>query len=186
MNADPEVMRYMLRPLTREESDAFIDRAEKHFVEHGFGLWAVEAPGVAPFTGYVGFWIPNFEAHFTPATEIGWRLDRAYWGHGYATEAARAVIRDGFERIGLQEVVSFTIPINLRSIAVMERLGMARDPQDDFDHPNMPVGHPYRRHVLYRIAACGDGRPQKDGCEGTGMVWRPEATSDGLRSSVIY
>jgi len=153
MSADPEVMRYMLRPLSREESDAFIDRAERQFDEHGFGLWAVEVPSNAPFIGYVGLSIPSFEAHFTPAVEVGWRLDRPYWGHGYASEAARAAIADGFDRTGLKEIVSFTVPVNLRSIAVMERLGMKRDTGDDFDHPNVPRGHPYRRHVLYRIAA---------------------------------
>lgn len=152
MNADPEVMRYMLRPLAREESDAFIDRAERHFEEHGFGLWAVELSTDGSFIGYVGLWTPSFEAHFTPAVEVGWRLDQSSWGNGYATEAARAAIADGFERIGLTEIVSFTVPVNLRSIAVMERLGMTRDPDDDFEHPNVPQGHPYRRHVLYRLA----------------------------------
>jgi RimJ/RimL family protein N-acetyltransferase len=153
MNADPEVMRYMLRPLTREESDAFIDRAETQFDAHGYGLWAVEIAGEALFAGYVGLWTPNFEAHFTPAVEIGWRLDRPFWGHGYATEAARATVAYGLERVGLKEIVSFTVPVNFRSIAVMERLGMTRDPEDDFEHPNVPKGHPYRHHVLYRLAA---------------------------------
>jgi RimJ/RimL family protein N-acetyltransferase len=153
MNADSEVMRYMIRPLAREESDAFIDRVERQFDEQGFGLWAVEVSTNVPFIGYVGLWIPNFEAHFTPAVEVGWRLDQRYWGNGYATEAARAAIADGFERIGLKEIVSFTVPVNLRSIAVMERLGMKRDHDDDFEHPNVPKAHPYRRHLLYRIAA---------------------------------
>jgi len=153
MNADPEVMRYMVRPLTNEESDAFIDRAERHFDDHGFGLWAVEVSTQGSFIGYVGLSIPRFEAHFMPAVEVGWRLDRPHWGNGYATEAARAAMTDGFERIGLKEIVSFTVPVNLRSIAVMERLGMTRNPVDDFDNPNVPRGHPYRRHVLYRLAA---------------------------------
>src|SRR6266550_2143190 len=111
MHADPEVMRYMIRPLTREESDAFIDRAERHHDEHGFGLWAVEVPPDVSFIGFVGLWIPTFEAHFTPAVEVGWRLDNPYWGNGYATEAGRAAIADGFERIGLKEIVSFTVPV---------------------------------------------------------------------------
>lgn len=153
MNADSEVMRYMIRPLAGEESDAMVERIERQFAEHGFGLWAVEVPTQAAFIGYVGLSIPDFEAHFTPAVEVGWRLDHPYWGNGYATEAARAAIADGFERIGLKEIVSFTVPVNLRSIAVMERLGMTRDPDDDFEHPNVPRGHPYRRHVLYRVAA---------------------------------
>jgi RimJ/RimL family protein N-acetyltransferase len=153
MNADPEVMRFMIRPLMRAESDAFAERIEKQFAKHGFGLWAVEIPAVAPFVGFIGLSIPTFTAHFAPAVEVGWRLDRPYWGKGYATEAARAAILDGFERVGLKEIVSFTVPVNLRSIAVMERLGMTRDPQDDFEHPNVPVGHPHRQHVLYRLAA---------------------------------
>jgi len=153
MNADPEVMRYMIRPLTREESDAFVDRIERQFEEHGFGLWAVEIANEAPFIGYVGLSIPNFDAHFTPAVEVGWRLDRPYWGRGYATQAARAAIADGFGRVGLREIVSFTGAANARSIAVMERLGMTRDPADDFEHPNVPEGHPHGHHVLYRLAA---------------------------------
>ena len=153
LNADREVMRYLLAPLSRAESDAFVERIEAHFDQRGFGLWAVEAVGTAPFVGYVGLAYHDFPAHFTPAVEIGWRLDRPYWGHGYATEAARAALADGFERIGLREIVSFTIPANLPSIRVMERLGMTRDPRDDFDHPNVPEGHPYRRHVLYRVGA---------------------------------
>jgi RimJ/RimL family protein N-acetyltransferase len=153
MNADPEVMRHLNRPLTREESDAFVERIEKQFEEHGFGLWAVEVPGEAPFIGYVGLWIAAFEAHFTPAVEVGWRLDRPYWGNGYATEAARATITDGFERVGLKEIVSFTSRLNVRSVAVMERVGMTRDPNGDFDHPNVPPGSPLRPHVLYRLAA---------------------------------
>jgi len=152
-SADPVVMLYMLGTLTREESDAFVDRIEKHFDEHGFGLWAVEVPGVAPFVGFVGLSVPRFDAHFMPAVEIGWRLDRPFWGRGYATEAAAATLADGFGRVGLREIVSFTIPTNLKSIAVMERLGMSRDPSDDFEHPGIPKGHPYRRHVLYRKAA---------------------------------
>ena len=153
MNADPEVMRHFPSPLTRAQSDAFAARAEKHFEESGFGLWAVEVPGVAPFIGFVGLWAPIFEAHFTPAVEVGWRLDRPYWGKGYATEAARAAVADGFGRLGLQEIVSMTAPANVRSIAVMERLGMTHDPSDDFDHPNVPEGHPLRRHVLYRLSS---------------------------------
>jgi RimJ/RimL family protein N-acetyltransferase len=152
MNADPEVMRYMIRALSREESDAFVDRIEKHFEDLGFGLWAVEIAGSADLIGFVGLSVPRFEAPFMPAVEIGWRLDRPYWGQGYATEAARASIADGFERVGLREIVSFTVPANVRSVAVMERVGMARDPTGDFDHPNVPEGSPLRRHLLYRIA----------------------------------
>lgn len=137
--------------LTREESDAFADRIETHFQERGFGMWAVEVPGEAAFIGFVGLSVPRFQAPFMPAVEVGWRLDRPYWGRGFATEAARAAVADGFERIGLEEIVSFTIPANLPSRRVMERLGMTRDEADDFDHPAIPEGHRMRRHVLYRL-----------------------------------
>lgn len=151
LNADRQVMEHFPAPLARAESDAFVDRVHEHFARHGFGPWAVEVPGVAPFVGFVGFIVPSFEAHFTPAVEIGWRLARAAWGFGYASEAARAALRNGFEDLGLAEIVSFTVPANTRSIAVMERIGMTRDPRDDFDHPRLPEGSPLRRHVLYRI-----------------------------------
>ena len=151
MNADPVVMEHMISPLTRQESHAFADRIERHFEEHGFGLWAVEIPADTPFIGFVGLSIPRFEAHFMPAVEIGWRLDRPYWGRGLATEGARAALADGFERVGLKEIVSFTIPANVQSIRVMEKLGMSRDPGEDFEHPLVPVGNPHRRHVSYRL-----------------------------------
>jgi RimJ/RimL family protein N-acetyltransferase len=151
LNADPAVMEFMARPLDRAESDAFFARIMAHFDRHGFGFWAVEAPGAAGFVGLVGLAIPAFEAHFTPCVEVGWRLARDYWGNGYATEAARASLRYGFEQLGLREIVAFTVPANARSRAVMERAGMSRKAEDDFDHPALPEGHPLRRHVLYRI-----------------------------------
>ena len=151
MNADPVAMEHLLSPLTGEESDAFVDRIERHFEDRGFGLWAVEIPPEAPFIGFVGLQIPRFDAHFMPAVEIGWRIDRSHWGRGLATEAARAALADGVDRMGLMGVVSFTIPANVRSIRVMEKLGMTHDPGDDFEHPGVPVGHPHRHHVLYRI-----------------------------------
>lgn len=153
MNADPVVMEFFPSVLTSTESTAMVERIEATFRSEGFGLWAVEIPGVAPFIGYVGLWRPSFTAHFTPATEVGWRLARPYWGQGYATEAARAAIADGFDRLGLPEIVSFTAVINERSWRVMERLGMTRDPEEDFDHPSLPEGHRLRRHVLYRVRA---------------------------------
>jgi ribosomal-protein-alanine N-acetyltransferase len=151
LNADPEVMQYFPSPLNREESDAFVDRIEGAFDELGYGLWAIEVPGEIGFVGYVGLASPNFTAHFTPAVEVGWRLGRPHWGRGFATEAARAALADGFDRVGLDEIVSFTVPANLRSTRVMERLGMTRDPADDFDHPAIAAGHQLRRHVLYRL-----------------------------------
>ena len=156
LNGDPEVMEHFAKPLDRAESDALVARIQAHFERHGFGFWAVEAPGEADLIGMVGLAIPPFTTHFTPCVEIGWRLAREHWGKGYATEAARAALRFGFETLGLEEIVAFTVPNNARSRAVMERLGMSRSAEDDFDHPSLPEGHPLRRHVLYRI-----GRPRR-------------------------
>lgn len=152
MNADPEVMLYLPAPLDREASDAFVARARDHFVRNGFGLWAVELPGVADFIGFIGLSIPSFTAPFTPCVEVGWRLAREHWGQGYASEGARAALDVGFGLMDLDEIVSFTVPANQRSRAVMERLGMTHDSADDFDHPSLPPDHLLSRHVLYRIA----------------------------------
>jgi RimJ/RimL family protein N-acetyltransferase len=150
LNADPEVMRFFPAPMTREESDALAQRAERDIAERGWGLWAVEVEGSAPFIGFVGLAEPSFDAHFTPAVEAGWRLSRDQWGNGYATEAARAAVAFGFDELGLEEIVSFTPVANEPSRGVMERLGMTHEPQDDFDHPSVSDG-PLRRHVLYRL-----------------------------------
>ncbi len=152
LNADPEVMEFLPWSLTARQSDALADRIEAHFAEHDFGLYAVELPGEVPFAGFVGLSVPSFEAAFMPCVEIGWRLSRETWGRGIATEAARAAAADGFGRVGLDEIVSFTAASNHRSRAVMERIGMRRDPAEDFDHPSLEAGHPLRRHVLYRLA----------------------------------
>jgi RimJ/RimL family protein N-acetyltransferase len=151
LNADPHVMEHFPAGLTRRLSDALARRCERHFERHGFGPWAVEVPGVAPFIGFVGTTVPEFEAHFTPCVEIGWRLAAEHWGQGYATEAALASARHAFEVVGVEQLVSFTVPQNVRSEAVMRRIGMTHDPADDFDHPRLPPGHPQRRHVLYRL-----------------------------------
>lgn len=155
LNSDPLVMEHFPAALSRAESNALADRIEAHFTQHGFGLWAVEIPGSVEFAGFLGLSIPSFQVHFTPCVEIGWRLRRDGWGKGYATEGARAALRFGFERLGLEEIVSFTVPANLRSRRVMERIGMQHSPADDFDHPLLPAGHPLRRHVLYRRARAG-------------------------------
>ena len=152
LNADPRVAEHLPKRLSRKESDSLAARIEAHFDEHGFGLWAVEVCDAAPFIGFVGLSVPGFEAHFTPCVEIGWRLGAPHWGHGYATEGARAALAFAFEVLGLEEIVSFTVPANARSRRVMERIGMTHAPADDFDHPLVPDGHPLRRHVLYRIA----------------------------------
>jgi RimJ/RimL family protein N-acetyltransferase len=151
MNADPRVMEFFPKPLTRAESDARAAQIQDHFDRRGFGLWAVEVPGIADFIGFVGLSTPAFEEHFTPCVEVGWRLAHEFWGHGYASEAGRAALDFGFGQLGLREIVSFTVPNNRRSRGVMERLGMTRSPDDDFEHPSLPEGHPLRRHVLYRI-----------------------------------
>jgi RimJ/RimL family protein N-acetyltransferase len=151
MSADPNVMQHLPAVLRPDQSDALADRIALHFDKHGFGLWAVEISGITPFAGFVGLSIPAFEAHFTPCVEVGWRLAADYWGQGYATEAARAAVAFGFEHLHLPEVVSFTVPENTRSRRVMERIGMLREPADDFDHPNAPLS--LRRHVLYRSKA---------------------------------
>lgn len=153
MNADPEVMELFPAPLTQAESDALVDRIEAHFERWGYGLWVVEEQATGAFCGFTGLAVPGFEAHFTPAVEVGWRLARSTWGKGYATEAARAALRVGFDDGGLEEIVSFTSTGNVRSRRVMEKLGMTHDEADDFDHPNLPPGHRLRRHVLYRLRA---------------------------------
>jgi RimJ/RimL family protein N-acetyltransferase len=153
LNADPEVMRHFVAPMTREESDRFVaDRVAPHFAEHGYGLWATERRDNGEFIGFVGLMLQTFPAEFTPAVEVGWRLSRSAWGSGYATEGANASLRYAFEELGLTEVVSMTSTQNMRSMAVMERIGMSHNPADDFDHPRVPSGHPIQRHVLYRIS----------------------------------
>jgi RimJ/RimL family protein N-acetyltransferase len=151
LNADPEVMEHFPAPLTRDQSDRFADQISAHIAEDGYGLWAVEPDGGPPFIGFVGLLPVQFEAHFTPAVEVGWRLARDQWGKGFATEAAVAAVRYGFDMAGLDEIVSMAVPANRRSTAVMERIGMTHDPSDDFDNPRFPPGHRLRRHVLYRI-----------------------------------
>jgi ribosomal-protein-alanine N-acetyltransferase len=147
MSADPGVMEF-LAPLA--EPQAWAARLKLHWREHGFGRWVVELPGEASFIGVVGLaWIP-YEAHFTPAVEIAWRLARPYWSRGYATEAAQAALDYGFAELGFPEIVAVTVPANLRSRRVMERLGMTHSPAEDYDHPNLPDG-PLKRHVLYRL-----------------------------------
>lgn len=150
-NADPEVMRFLGGPLTRDDSDAYVRRAQTHYAEHGFCKWAVEAPGVASLIGGVGLSWVSFTASFTPAVEIAWRVNKPFWGQGYATEAARAAIEDGFSRIGLAEIVALTTLANTPSQRVMQRLGMQID--IEFDHPRYAAGHPLCRHVLYRMAS---------------------------------
>jgi RimJ/RimL family protein N-acetyltransferase len=151
LNADPEVMRFFPGTLTPVESDALVERVRNHFEAHGYGLWALEVLATGQFIGFTGLALQTFPAPFTPAVEVGWRLARGAWGHGYATEAARVALAIGFEDFGLDEIVSMTAAGNTRSRDVMERLGMTRDPVDDFVHPNIAADSPLQPHVLYRL-----------------------------------
>ena len=151
LNADPVVMEHFPSPLSRDESDALVDRIKSGFDQRGWGLWAAEVRESGAFIGFVGLNPATFAAPFTPAVEVGWRLAREHWGHGYATEGARGALDFGFGELALDEIVSFTTHANARSRKVMERLGMHRDPADDFDNPNVPEGSPIRPHVLYRV-----------------------------------
>jgi len=162
MNGDPRVMEFFPGVLTREQSDQSADRVEAHFEQHGFGLCAAELRETGAFIGFIGLAAPSYQAHFTPCVEIGWRLAAEYWGCGLATEGAREMVRYAFEVAGLEELVSMTVPANLRSRRVMEKLGMARNPADDFDHPNVPVGHALSRHVLYRLGRSSWRATQKE------------------------
>jgi RimJ/RimL family protein N-acetyltransferase len=152
MSGDPVVMEYLL-PLSHRglSAEAWAARARAHWDEHGFGQWVVELLDAANFIGVVGLGVVSYEAAFTPAVEVAWRLARPYWGQGYATEAAKAALDYGFGKLGLSEIVALTVPANQRSRRVMEHLGMTRSPEDDFDHPRVPEG-PLKRHVLYRLS----------------------------------
>jgi RimJ/RimL family protein N-acetyltransferase len=161
LNADPRVREYFPNTLNREQSDNEAARIRQRLSDTDFGLWAVEVPGAARFIGFTGLAVPRFEAHFTPCVEIGWRLAFDHWRKGYASEAALAVLSYAFDTLGLDEVVSFTVPVNRRSIAVMKRIGMTRSPSDDFAHPALPDGHALRQHVLYRIKRSGWTRRQR-------------------------
>jgi RimJ/RimL family protein N-acetyltransferase len=153
LNADPAVGQFILGPIERAKSDELAATIRADIAKDGWGLWAVEIIGGAPFIGFTGITPIDFEAAFAPATEIGWRLARSAWGKGYATEAATAVLAHAFGPLGFESLVSITATINVRSRRVMERIGMRYDPADDFDHPAIAPDHPIARHVLYRIAA---------------------------------
>lgn len=139
----------MPKALSKEESHSLVERIESNFKEYGFGLFAAELVNSQTFIGFIGLAISRFQASFTPCVEIGWRLAFEHWGNGYATEGAKAVLEFAFTELNLREVVSFTVPANLRSRRVMKRIGMKFI--EEFDHPFLPEGHPLRRHVLYAI-----------------------------------
>lgn len=159
LNADPQVRRFWPSTLTAEESDRQAADLQGHIAAHGFGFWAVEVPGVAPFIGFIGLKHSDADIPYAPAVEAGWRLARAFWGLGYATEGARAALADGFDRIGLDEIVACAAAANAPSRRVMERLGMTHSAADDFDHPHRAADFPMRRHVVYRIGKTGRASP---------------------------
>lgn len=151
LNADSRVMEYFPGLKTRAESDSSIKFMSDHIEKYGWGFWATSLKQTGEFIGFIGLEHVDFQAPFTPAVEIGWRLAFDYWGKGYATEGAIASLKYGFEKLNLNEIISFTVVQNMRSRAVMERIGMHHDPKDDFDHPKLAPGHSLRRHVLYRL-----------------------------------
>jgi RimJ/RimL family protein N-acetyltransferase len=151
INADQRVMEFFPNPLSHEESDRFVDQIEAHFRKHEFGLFAAELCANHTFVGYIGLAVPSFAAAFTPCVEVGWRLSADKWGQGFATEGARELVRFAFGTLKLDSLVSYTVPSNVRSRRVMEKIGMTHDPGEDFQHPNLPEGHPLRHHVLYRL-----------------------------------
>ena len=152
MSADPAVMEFFPSLLTPDQASAFIDRVEAHWDAHGFGNYALEERATGAFVGLTGLFKVFPEAHFAPSVEIGWRLARPFWSQGYAREAAEAVLAAAFAEHDFPEIVAFTAVPNVRSAALMQRLGMTRDPADDFDHPGVAEGHLLRRHVLYRLS----------------------------------
>ncbi len=150
INADPKVMEFIGPPKTQEKTWEMMLAIEHSFIFNDYGLYAAELKDTKEMIGFVGCWAPDFETHFTPCIEIGWRLAAAHWGKGLAPEGARAVLDDMFKRDGISEIVSFTAVINKKSMRVMEKLGMKTDPRDNFDHPALTGDNPLRPHVLYR------------------------------------
>jgi ribosomal-protein-alanine N-acetyltransferase len=155
MNLDPRVTEFFAKTYTREGAIEAAERCRRQLDQQGYGWWIVEVPDVTPFAGVVCLQKVPFEAHFTPAYEIGWRFAPEYWHRGYATEGARGALDFAFNTLGWKEVVALTALLNVPSQRVMQRLGMSRDPSDDFDHPKVEKGHPLERHVLYRIWQSG-------------------------------
>ena len=155
LNADPEVMRHFPATHTREESDELAAMNRTHIDDHGWGLWAVERRQDGAFLGFTGLARPRQPNPLADEVEVGWRLAQFAWGHGYASEAARASLDYGFNELGLTRIVSFTAVENERSQAVMRRIGMTRAPELDFDHPRLPKGHRLERHVVYVISRLG-------------------------------
>ena len=151
MNADPIVMEYFPRRLDEKATARLVGRFQDHFEKHGYGPYALELKKTSEFIGFVGLHQVEFEAHFTPAVEIAWRLDYGFWGQGYATEAANAVIENAFEKLGLKEIVGYAVHDNEAALHIMEKVGMKRDEKGDFDYPNLSKESPLGKFVLYRL-----------------------------------
>lgn len=150
INQDPKVIEFLRGPLTMQDVNDFIPAANRHQEQHGFTLWAAELKSTGELIGWIGLNSIVTGLPFTPTVEIGWRLGSQYWGNGYATEGAKAALAYGFEKCRLQEITSFTVPANKRSIRVMEKIGMRYDPEGDFAHPKLPADHRLSHHILYR------------------------------------
>lgn len=151
INQDQKVMQFFPAVPTQEETIVFIDKIISHQEEKNFSLYAVEIKNTGEMIGFVGLFTATFEAHFTPAIEIGWRLSSKHWNQGYATEAAKAVLEYAFKKLNLDEVVSFTSVLNKSSIRVMQKIGLHTNSEDDFDNPKVPSASPLIGHVLYRL-----------------------------------
>ncbi|KTD60363.1 acetyltransferase [Legionella sainthelensi] len=151
INQDPKVIEFLKGSLTMNEVTDFISSMNNQFDELGYTLWAAEEKTKGQFIGFIGLNLIKWEAPFGQAVEVGWRLGSKYWKKGYATEGARACLKYGFNQCDLKEIVSFTVPANIRSFRVMEKIGMIRDLDGDFAHPNLPLDHRLSKHILYRI-----------------------------------
>jgi RimJ/RimL family protein N-acetyltransferase len=152
ISADPVVMEHFLATQTAAETRQFLDKINQHYQKYGYTLYAVELKATGEVIGFTGLLKVGFEAHFTPAVEIGWRLAKEHWGNGYAPEAAKAVLKMAFEKFNLEKVVSFTAATNKNSQRVMQKIGLQYDSKDDFKHPKLPADHPLCEHVLYQLS----------------------------------
>lgn len=152
INQDSKVTEYLPCSLTMKEVNAFISGANIHNDKYGYTLWATEFRETNELIGFVGLNYTDWKSHFTPAVEIGWRLGSKYWGQGLATEGAKTALDYGFKQCDIKEIVSFTVPANIRSIRVMDKIGLKRDFNGDFTHPKLDKDHPLSRHILYRLS----------------------------------
>lgn len=151
INQNPKIIEFIRGPITMEQVNDFISAVNRQSDKHGYTLWAVELKETGELMGFIGLNYIDWESHFTPAVEVGWRLGSQFWGKGYATEGAKASLDYGFKQCGLKEIVSFTVPANIRSIRVMEKIGLKRDVNGDFAHPKLAADHLLSQHILYRL-----------------------------------